>query len=35
MKAIVLVIVGAAIGLSGPAQARTLDAIRASGALGL
>ncbi|MDI3565277.1 ABC transporter substrate-binding protein [Bradyrhizobium sp. Arg816] len=35
MKAIVLVIVGAAIGLCGPAQARTLDAIRASGALGL
>jgi len=35
MKAIVLIIVGAAIGLSGPAQARTLEAIRASGALGL
>ena len=35
MKAIVLVIVGAAIGLSGPAQARTLDAIRSSGSLGL
>lgn len=35
MKAIVPVIVAAAIGLPGPAQARTLDAIRASGALGL
>src|SRR6476620_6340574 len=35
MKAIVLIIVGAAIGLSGPAQARTLDAIRSSGTLGL
>ncbi|UEM14450.1 transporter substrate-binding domain-containing protein [Bradyrhizobium barranii subsp. barranii] len=35
MKAIVLIIVGAAIGLSGPAQARTLEAIRASGALRL
>ncbi|WP_440642372.1 substrate-binding periplasmic protein [Bradyrhizobium sp. PUT101] len=35
MKAIVPVIVAAAIGLPGPAQARTLDAIRASGAIGL
>ncbi len=35
MKAIVAVIVGAAIGMSGPAQARTLDTIRASGAIGL
>ncbi|QOZ12168.1 ABC transporter substrate-binding protein [Bradyrhizobium sp. CCBAU 51765] len=35
MKAIVLVIIAAAIGLPGPAQARTLDAIRASGVIGL
>ncbi|WP_448029773.1 substrate-binding periplasmic protein [Bradyrhizobium liaoningense] len=35
MKAIVPLIVAAAIGLPGPAQARTLDAIRASGAIGL
>lgn len=35
MKAIVPVIVAAAIGLPGPAQARTLDAIRASGVIGL
>ena len=35
MKSIVLAIVGAAIGLSEPVQARTLDAIRASGVLGL
>lgn len=35
MKAIMPLIVAAAIGLPGPAQARTLDAIRASGAIGL
>ncbi|MDA9530731.1 substrate-binding periplasmic protein [Bradyrhizobium sp. CCBAU 25338] len=35
MKTIVPVIVAAAIGLPGPAQARTLDAIRASGVIGL
>ncbi|TCU63191.1 amino acid ABC transporter substrate-binding protein (PAAT family) [Bradyrhizobium sp. R2.2-H] len=35
MKAIVPVIVAAAIGLPGPAQARALDAIRASGVIGL
>ncbi len=35
MKAIVSVIVAAAIGLPGPAQARTLDAIRESGVIGL
>jgi polar amino acid transport system substrate-binding protein len=35
MKSIVLAIVGAAIGLSEPVHARTLDAIRASGVLGL
>ncbi|MEY9179506.1 polar amino acid transport system substrate-binding protein [Bradyrhizobium sp. USDA 326] len=35
MKVIVPVIVAAAIGLPGPAQARTLDAIRASGVIGL
>ncbi|MDX3968781.1 MAG: transporter substrate-binding domain-containing protein [Bradyrhizobium sp.] len=35
MKAIVPVIVAAAIGLPGPAQARTLDAVRASGVIGL
>ncbi|WP_454643430.1 substrate-binding periplasmic protein [Bradyrhizobium liaoningense] len=35
MKAIVPVIVAAAVGLPGPAQARTLDAIRASGVIGL
>ncbi|RQH13929.1 transporter substrate-binding domain-containing protein [Bradyrhizobium sp. RP6] len=35
MKMIVPVIVAAAIGLPGPAQARTLDAIRASGVIGL
>jgi polar amino acid transport system substrate-binding protein len=35
MKAIVPVIVAAAIGLPGPAQARTLDAIRESGVIGL
>ncbi|ULL00366.1 transporter substrate-binding domain-containing protein [Bradyrhizobium sp. I71] len=35
MKAIVPVIVAAAIGLPGPAQARTLDAIRESGMIGL
>lgn len=35
MKAIVPVIVAAAIGLPGLAQARTLDAIRASGVIGL
>jgi polar amino acid transport system substrate-binding protein len=35
MKAIVPVIVGALIGLSGPAQARTLDAIRSNGEIGL
>jgi polar amino acid transport system substrate-binding protein len=35
MKAIVLVIAAVAIGLSEPAQARTLDAIRASGEMGL
>src|SRR5215831_9220019 len=35
MKAILLPIVGVVIGLTGPAQARSLDAIRASGAIGL
>src|SRR6478672_621660 len=35
MKAFVPLIAVAAIGLSGPAQARTLDAIRSSGAIGL
>lgn len=35
MRSIVPVIVGAVIGLSGPAQARSLDAIRAGGVIGL
>ncbi len=35
MKAILPLIVGAVIGLSGPAQARSLDAIREAGVLGL
>ncbi|MCK1543606.1 transporter substrate-binding domain-containing protein [Bradyrhizobium sp. 147] len=35
MKTILLLIIGAVIGISGPAQARTLDAIRSSGVLGL
>jgi polar amino acid transport system substrate-binding protein len=35
MKSILPLMVGAIIGLLGPAQARTLDAIRSSGALGL
>jgi len=35
MKPIVCVIVAAIIGLSGPAQARTLEAVRSSGVIGL